>query len=85
EKYIEALAASIQPFLEHQYDHVLFSYHGIPERHVKKTDLTKSHCLMVNDCCNKSSEAHKYCYRHQVKTTTEKAAEVLKLPKEKYS
>lgn len=85
EKYIEALAASIQPFLENQYDHVLFSYHGIPERHVKKTDITKSHCLMVNDCCNKSSEAHKYCYRHQVKVTTEKAAEALKLPKEKYS
>ncbi len=85
EKYIDALSASIQPFLEKQYDHVLFSYHGIPERHVKKTDVTKSHCLVANDCCNKPSEAHKYCYRHQIKITTEKTAEALQLPKEQYS
>jgi protoporphyrin/coproporphyrin ferrochelatase len=84
-KYIQALANSIKPFLEKQYDHILFSYHGIPERHVKKTDGTKAHCLITKDCCNVSSTAHSTCYRHQVMATTQLVAAQLGLPKEKFS
>ncbi len=84
-KYIQSLANSIKPFLEKTFDHVLFSYHGIPERHVKKTDLTKRHCLVKEDCCNVNSEAHQTCYRHQVMTTTQLCAKALGLPKEKFS
>jgi ferrochelatase len=83
--YIQALANSIQPFLSNPFDHILFSYHGIPERHVKKTDVTKAHCLLQNDCCNVDSEAHRTCYRHQVNATTQLTAQVLGLSKEKYS
>lgn len=83
--YIQSLAGSIKPFLEKAFDHILFSYHGVPERHVKKTDSTKSHCLIKDDCCNVSSEIHKTCYRHQVHETTRLVAEVLGLPKEKFS
>ena len=64
EAYIHALSQSIAPHLEEDYDLLLFSYHGIPERHVKKTDPTKQHCLKIENCCNVDSEAHKYCYRH---------------------
>ena len=39
--YINALSESIKPFLSEDYDHILFSYHGIPERHVKKQTLLK--------------------------------------------
>lgn len=84
-KYIQSLANSIKPFLEKPFDHILFSYHGIPERHVKKTDSTKSHCLIAGDCCQVSSEAHQTCYRHQVMKTTELVTNALELPKEKFS
>jgi protoporphyrin/coproporphyrin ferrochelatase len=84
-KYIQSLANSIKPFLEKPFDHILFSYHGIPERHVKKTDVTKTHCLLKQDCCNMSSVAHSTCYRHQVMATTQLTAKLLGLPKEKFS
>lgn len=84
-KFIQSLASSIKPFLEKPYDHVLFSYHGIPERHVKKTDITKTHCLITGDCCHVTSAAHRTCYRHQVMETTHLTAQALKLPKEKFS
>ncbi len=83
--YINALAASIKPYIEKPYDHILFSYHGIPERHVKKTDCTHTHCLQVADCCQVSSPAHAFCYRHQIITTTNLVAEKLGIEKGKYS
>ncbi|MDZ7847692.1 MAG: ferrochelatase [Owenweeksia sp.] len=71
--------------LEKEYDHVLFSYHGIPERHVRKSDITKSHCLKVADCCQqKYSPAHEYRHRHQVFETTEEVVQRLRIPREKY-
>lgn len=84
-RYLDVLANSIKPYINKEYDHILFSYHGIPERHVQKTDFTKSHCLMVNDCCAKDSPAHQTCYRHQVFDTTEGVVERLGIPQEKYS
>ncbi len=83
--YIDSLANSIEPFLEKEFDHLLFSYHGIPKRHVLKTDSTKSHCFSSEKCCSVPSEAHKVCYRHQVMVTTLLVAEKLGLPKEKFS
>lgn len=82
--YINALAASIEPYLK-DYDHLLFSYHGVPERHIHKGDVTGNHCLKVADCCNVNSEAHKFCYRHQCYTTTRLVAEKLGLAKDKFS
>lgn len=46
-------------------DHVLFSFHGLPERHVKKTDLSGSHCLASAGCCDAIGEANRHCYRAQ--------------------
>ena len=83
--YIDALANIVRPFVEGEYDHLLFSYHGIPERHIRKTDITHSHCLSSPDCCSIHSDAHQYCYKHQCMTTTRLLAEKLSLPKEKYS
>jgi protoporphyrin/coproporphyrin ferrochelatase len=82
--YIHALAESIKPFLDEPYDHVLFSYHGIPERHVKKTDPTGKHCLNCADCCNVPSPAHEFCYRHQVIETTKLVTNALNVPKDKF-
>ncbi len=83
--YINALSESIKPFLAQDYDHILFSYHGIPERHVKKTDPTKNNCLSMDNCCSVDSPAHAKCYRHQIITTTHLAAAQLGISKDKYS
>lgn len=85
EEYIQALSGSIKPYLEQDYDHILFSYHGIPERHVKKTDCTGNHCLQSANCCETPSAAHQFCYRHQIITTTNKVAEQLEIPSNKFS
>lgn len=83
--YLEALAESIRPYLSEDYDHILFSYHGVPKRHIRKSDVTGSHCLSSGDCCSIPSEAHKYCYRHQCLATTGMIAGMLKLPPGKFS
>lgn len=83
--YIAALAESMRPYLEQSYDHILFSYHGIPARHLVKTDTTGSHCMKVNDCCNVASDAHKVCYRHQCFVTTRLVTQALQIPENKYS
>ncbi|MFN3952661.1 MAG: ferrochelatase [Thermaurantimonas sp.] len=83
--YLNALAESIRPFLVDPYDHLLFTYHGVPVRHILKGDITGTHCNRVKDCCSVSSPAHEFCYRHHVKETTEKVAEILEIPKNKFS
>ena len=69
--YIEALNATIQPALTRPYDHLLFSYHGIPVRHLRRADSSRAHCTVVPDCCHICSPAHATCYRAQVIRTTE--------------
>lgn len=84
--YINNLADSIKKQLDgFAYDHLLFSYHGIPERHIRKTDVTKSHCKIDGQCCVTPSPAHEFCYRHQCYETTRQVVELLGIPKEKYS
>ncbi|MBF0694063.1 MAG: ferrochelatase [Flavobacterium sp.] len=84
--FIDNLANSIKRHLAgFDYDHLLFSYHGIPERHIRKTDVTKSHCKIDGSCCNTPSPAHEFCYRHQCFETTRQVVERLGIPKEKYS
>jgi ferrochelatase len=78
--YIKVMADNIREHLKgFEYDHILFSYHGIPERHIKKSDPTKSHCQMDGSCCNQPSEAHATCYRHQCFETTKEVAKELQL------
>lgn len=83
--YIKALSSHIGPWLEKEYDHILFSYHGIPERHIRKSDITHNHCLANGNCCDNNSPAHAFCYRHQVFTTTKMVVEALGIPESKYS
>ncbi len=83
EHYINAMAENIKPYLAQDYDQVLFSYHGLPQRHMKKADPTHSHCLKVDNCCEVASPAHATCYRHQCWTTTQLVIQKLQIPKEK--
>lgn len=84
--YIRVLSNSIQDYLKGKdWEHLLFSYHGVPERHIRKSDITKSHCQIDGKCCFSHSPAHAYCYRHQCEMTTIKVAEFLELKEGTYS
>lgn len=69
--YVAALVESARPCLEGNWDHLLFSFHGVPERHLRKSDPTSGHCLGSSDCCQVASPAHECCYRHQCLRTME--------------
>lgn len=64
-EYIGALVQSAVPYLEKNFDRLLFSFHGIPERHLRKSDCSHAHCLSWPDCCETAHPAHATCYRHQ--------------------
>ncbi|AUC14628.1 ferrochelatase [Tenacibaculum sp. SZ-18] len=83
-EYIKALSNSIKDYLsDKDYDHIMFSYHGVPERHIRKSDITKSHCKIDGSCCNAPSKAHEFCYRHQCFQTTKNVINELGLAEDK--
>ncbi len=86
-EYIEVLSKSIDETLENlDYEHILFSYHGVPERHIRKSDITNGNCKMDGKCCfKKGSEQHEFCYRHQCEITTVNVAKKLGLKNGTYS
>ena len=84
--YIEVLSNSIAKHLEGKdYEHLLFSYHGVPERHIRKSDITKSHCKIDGSCCVTPSPAHEFCYRHQCLEVTRLVGEKLNLEANTFS
>ncbi|WP_010136815.1 ferrochelatase [Ochrovirga pacifica] len=84
--YIDVLAKSIQETLDKEdYDHLLFSYHGVPEKHIRNSDVTQSHCELNGACCTTPSKAHEFCYRHQCYATTQGVVEKLGLQPGFYS
>jgi len=83
--FIAALVASAADLLKQDYDHLLFSYHGIPERHLRKSDPTGCHCLKVENCCEVASPAHATCYRAQCFATTRAFVKLASIPEARYS
>jgi len=62
--WVNAVASLIRPALVPGH-HLVMSFHGLPERQVRKADPTKSHCLVGGSCCETPSPAHATCYRAQ--------------------
>ena len=83
--YIAALHAVSAPYLAQPHDHVLFSYHGIPERHLRKADSSRGHCTIVNNCCLTPSPAHATCYRAQCLATTRALVARAGIPADRHS
>lgn len=83
--YIAALVESARPYLAKPHDHVLFSYHSIPQRHLTKADSSHAHCLKVEDCCNVCSPVQSTCYKAQVTRTTQAFVRHAKLDPTKWS
>jgi len=85
-EYLDALVASVRPYVEQDYDHLLLSFHGLPERHLTKLDPTGQHCFKDADCCkNASAEVLKTCYRAQCFSVARDFATRLGLPEDKWS
>lgn len=84
--YLDAFAASGRPVIERtRPDHVLFSFHGLPERQVKKSDDTGAHCLASTDCCDRMVQANRNCYRAQCHATARALAGRLGLAADSYT
>lgn len=72
-----------QELAKHSYDHVLFSYHGIPERHIHKGS-DQGYC-QLGACCNTYNAKNRYCYRAQCFQTSRLVAEGLGLAPDQYT
>lgn len=83
-EYIASLGNVISRNRSEKSDFLLFSYHGIPNRHLVKTDPTKNHCLKAKNCCNTESKAKPFCYKAQVIETSRLCADRLNLREEEW-
>ncbi len=66
-----------------EYEHFVFSYHGLPERQIRKASVGNQ--CKLGSCCNKLIDKNRFCYRAQCFATTRLVAEKLGIPKEKYT
>jgi ferrochelatase len=84
--FIEAFAANIRAVLgESPADHVLFSFHGLPERQILKADASGGHCLKREGCCNAIGPANRDCYRAQCFETARLLSGALGLGRDAWS
>jgi len=84
ELMIETFADNARKHKPETYDQVLFSFHGLPQRQLIKSDHTHNTCLKSADCCQTLTDANRYCYSAQSHHTAKLIAEKLNIPKEKY-
>jgi ferrochelatase len=83
--FVEAVAAQARPALAAlRPEHVLLSYHGVPERHVRRADPTQERCLARHDCC-KLPGATDTCYRAQCFATSRAVAGALGVAPERFT
>lgn len=85
EKMIAVFAKNGAKYKPEEYDHVLFSFHGLPQRQLVKGDDSGKHCLKVDDCCKVLNDNNKFCYSAQCYNTAHLIAEKLGLPKDKFT
>ena len=84
--FIAATAEIARPRLqEFSPDHVLLSYHGLPERQIRRSDATGGHCLESETCCDALGEANPHCYRAQCFATSRALAAALALEPDRVS
>ena len=81
--FLDAFAERIQSYQPENYDHVVFSYHGLPNRHLEKNHPNES--IQTCNCENSLPEFGKFCYKAACYQTTRELVKRLNLPKEKYS
>ncbi len=85
ELMIETFANNGRKYDPESYDHILFSFHGLPQRQLIKCDHTGNYCLKKDGCCDTINDVNKFCYSAQSHHTAKLIAEKLGIPKEKYT
>lgn len=83
ESYVQFLK---RHFESTPFDHLLMSFHGLPESHLEKTDPTHQHCLKSKQCCEQASaQVLEKCYRAQCIKNAQLLAEGLGLSQDQYT
>lgn len=85
QQMIEIFAENARKHQVENYDHVLFSFHGLPERQLLKCDHTGTYCLKKDDCCETLNDTNKFCYSAQGHDTARLLAQELGITKEQYT
>ncbi len=83
--YISVCVSIGKEYWKKNPDHVLFSFHGLPESHILKADSTHHHCLKEDHCCDVISNTNSACYRAQCVQTAMAVARKLDIPVQKYT
>jgi ferrochelatase len=84
--FIGSVATVARPHLESfQPDHVILSYHGLPEKQIRKSDPSGQWCLSSESCCDRIVQTNRYCYRAQCFATSRALATELELIPGRYS
>jgi ferrochelatase len=85
EDMIETFAENARQYQPENFDHILFSFHGLPERQLINSDHSGVHCLKNENCCASLNENNKFCYSAQCHDTARLIAGRLGIPKNKYT
>ena len=81
--FIEALCERGKQYDLSTYDHILFSFHGLPERHIRKADC--SNICLTKNCCQNFVTKNQFCYKAQCYATARAIAKGLNLQPDNYS
>ncbi len=85
-KFIEALVNEAKKHDVSQYDHVLFSYHGLPERQIRKASVHYGgNSCEMGSCCNSITQKNQFCYRANCFETTRQLVKALNISEDKYT
>lgn len=85
EKMIRVFANRARKYDPQSFDHILFSFHGLPERQLSKSDHSGNHCLKKEGCCESLTPANRFCYSAQSHDTARLIAAELSIPRERYT
>lgn len=85
ELMLDVFAENAMKYQPETYDHVLFSFHGLPERQLLKCDHTGNYCLKKDNCCETLNDTNKFCYSAQGHDTARLLADRLNISRENYT
>ncbi len=84
--FVNAFVDAGRPVLaDKEPDHIVFSFHGLPERHMLKGDVSGSHCLASATCCDTITSSNRHCYKAQCYATARAIATSLALGEDDYT
>lgn len=79
-EFINAWAERIRDSVNTQTtDHLVFSFHGLPVRHLTRLHGKDNHCMVAKECCAEITSANENCYRAQCFATARTIAQRLEL------